>query len=58
MAVSPILEFSALYEARESVDVDGQALCLLRCQGHQRKYGLRAVLFLPQIRVCTIAQKS
>ena len=40
-AVSPILEFSACYEARESVDVDGQALCLLRCQDIRGNNGLR-----------------
>ena len=40
-AVSPILEFSACYEARESVDVDGQALCLLRCQDVGGNNGLR-----------------
>ena len=41
VAVSPIWEFSAFYEARESVDVDGQALCLLRCQDIRGNKGLR-----------------
>ena len=36
MALSPILEFSAYYEARETVDIDGQALSL-EASGHQRK---------------------
>lgn len=36
MALRPILEFSAYYEARETVDVDGQALSL-EMSGHQRK---------------------
>lgn len=35
-ALSPILEFSAYYEARETVDIDGQALSL-EVSVHQRK---------------------
>ena len=39
-SVSPILEFSACYEATERIDADGQALCLLRHQDIRGSNGL------------------